>query len=187
MRNPIKYLLSGLLLLAAISSCTKEAEFSLPPKTQDGRNTLGFKADGKVWVNYGEICNWFVCEDNVVEGRLHKNPDGSYTLGVAAYYNDKKKNISQQFSLLAKYVDAAGTYKVKREHDNFVSLVIEMSQNNFYQLGSNSIFNLTITRLDTVNHIISGEFSGTLQNYNDTTKTITIADGRFDTRLTYSR
>lgn len=180
-------LLAGICFLAAMSSCDAEPELSLPPKTQDGRNTLGFKADGKVWVNYGEICNWFVCEENVVDGRLHKNADGSHTLVVAAYYNDKKKSISQQFSLMAKYVNAPGTYQVKREHDNFVSLGIDMSQNNFYQLGSSYGFNLTITRLDTVNHILSGEFSGILQNYNDSTKTISITDGRFDTKLTYGR
>jgi hypothetical protein len=179
-------LLAGVCFLAVMNSCQPEPELSLPPKTQEGRNTLGFKADGKVWVNYGEICNWFDCEENVVDGRLHKNADGSHTLVVAAYYNDKKKNISQQFSVMAKYVDAPGTYQVKREHDNFVSLVIDMSQNNFYQLGSSG-FTLTITRLDTVNHILSGEFSGILQNYNDSTKTIPLTDGRFDTKLTYSR
>ncbi|AKD04967.1 hypothetical protein POKO110462_12040 [Pontibacter korlensis] len=187
MRNSLKSLLLGITLLSSISSCDKDSELSLPPATQDGRNTLGFKANGKIWVNHGDICNWSVCEDNVVEGRLHKNVDGSYTLVLQAYYNNKSKNISQLFTLTAYQVSKPGTYTLTDAHEDHTSLVIDSLKNNFYHTGApDSEMTLRVTRLDTVNHVVSGTFEGRLGHYNDAAKTITITDGRFDTKLTYS-
>jgi hypothetical protein len=41
----------GLLLIAyALNSCTLFAEPELPPATQIGANTIGFKVNGKNWV-----------------------------------------------------------------------------------------------------------------------------------------
>ncbi|WP_460878955.1 Riean_0653 family protein [Pontibacter rugosus] len=186
MKRNLLHLLLCLLFITSISSCDKDSELSLPPVTQDARNNLGFKADGKVWVNQGDICNWSVCDDNVVEGRLHKNQDGSRSLVLSAYYNDKKKNISQQFSLHGRNISAISTYQLKPGQEDNASFVVDMSQNDFYQLGSNSTFTVSITKLDTVNHIVSGQFEGVLEHYSDDTKKMTITDGRFDTKLTYS-
>ena len=187
----MRYFLNLLLLCVLLintSSCSTEPEpeLDLPPITQDGRNSLGMKANGKVWVNHGDICNWFSCDDNVVEGRLHKNQDGSRSLILLAFYADKKKNISQQFSLNGKNIKATGTYQLKPGQENHAGLAINMTQNDFYQLGNNSSFTITVTRLDTVNHIVSGQFEGVLEHYSDNTKKMTITEGRFDTKLIYS-
>lgn len=190
MRKPILNLLLGLALLTSISSCKeKEPELSLPPITQDGRSTLGFKANGKVWVNYGDICNFLDCVDNFVEGRLHKNTDGTYTLIVRADYNytykDGKKHVSQNFSFGAYNVSKPGVYTLTSVHD-LGSLVIDMNHNDFYHLVNDSKITLNVTRLDTVNNIVSGTFEGVLDHYTDSSKKMTITDGRFDTKLTYS-
>ena len=186
MRRTTASLVLLVLLLWAATACTTAPEPNLPPITEEGRNTLGFKANGKVWVNSGEICNWFDCDENVVEGRLHKYPDGRYGVVVVGFYTNKDKNINQHLSIAVNYVDAPGTYKIKSADNSFMTYLVESSGNNFYQLGDNSNATITITKLDRVNNIISGQFSGTLYNYNDPTQEIQIIDGRFDTKLTYS-
>ncbi|WP_299986672.1 hypothetical protein [uncultured Pontibacter sp.] len=186
----IALLLTGIALCAGISSCDKEPEFNLPPVTQNGSNTLGFKANGKVWVNYGQICNFFDCVDNFVEGRLHKNTDGTYTLIVRAEYNykfkDEKKYISQSFSFGAYDVSGPGTYTLTPEQEDMAAMEVDMNQNDFYHLVNDASLTLHLTRLDTVSHIVSGQFEGKLNHYTDASKIMHITDGRFDTKLTYS-
>ena len=60
-------------------------------------------------------------------------------------------------------------------------------RNDFYHLVNNAKLTLHLTRLDTINHIVSGQFEGVLDHYTDASKTMAITDGRFDTRLTYSK
>jgi hypothetical protein len=187
----IKNLLIGIALIISISACDNEPEFNLPAATQDGRNTLGLKANGKVWVNYGEICDFLSCVDNYVEGRLHKNTNGTHTLIIRAEYNykfkDKKRYISQTFSFSANNVSKPGTYTLIPTQNDQSYLIVNWSQNDFYHLVKNSKVTLQVTRLDTVNHIVSGQFEGVLDHYSDASKTMTLTDGRFDTKLTYSR
>ncbi|WP_439882120.1 hypothetical protein ACSX1A_02940 [Pontibacter sp. MBLB2868] len=191
MRLFILRLLLGTALVAGISACDNEPEFNLPPITQDGSNTLGFKANGKVWVNYGDMCYNFTCEDNYVEGRLHRNADRTYSLIVRAEYNykfkDEKRYISQSFSFSANNVSKPGTYTLTPAQNDMATMVADMNQNDFYHLVKNSQITLHITRLDTVNHIVSGQFEGVLDHYSNASKTMAITDGRFDTKLTYSR
>ncbi len=142
---------------------------------------------GKVWVNYGDICNWGKCDDNVVEGRLHTYLDNSKGVIIQAYYNDKKKNISQIFQINARNIAGVGTYLLNNEKEESMNLITDGSKNLFYINLQDSDAKLIITLLDTVNHIIAGEFSGKLYSYQDSTTTIDITDGRFDTKLTYSK
>lgn len=191
MAKIIKNLLISIALLTSISSCDNEPEFNLPAATQEGRNTLGFKANGKVWVNYGDMCNNFTCEDNYVEGRLHKNADRTYNLIVRAEYNykfkDEKRYISQSFMFSAHNVSKPGTYTLSPLHKNAADMVVNISQNDFYYLVNNAKLTLHLTRLDTINHIVSGQFEGVLDHYTNASKTMAITDGRFDTKLTYSK
>ncbi|PKV75136.1 hypothetical protein [Pontibacter ramchanderi] len=186
----VTLLLLGIALCTGLGSCDKEPEFNLPPITQEGRNTLGFKANGKVWVNHGDICNFFDCVDNFVDARLHKNPDGTRSLFVRAEYHysfkDEKKYISQSFSFSAKDVSQPGIYTLTPAHGDMAALEVNMSQNDFYHLVNDAQLTLHVTRLDTVKHIVSGQFEGKLNHYTDGTKTMTISEGRFDTKLTYT-
>jgi hypothetical protein len=180
--------LLGLGLLVLLTSCEKDdPSFSLPPKTTEGLNTLGFLADDKVWVNHGEICNLFTCEDNVVTGQLHRYADKSLGVVIQAYYTDKERNINQQFQVHAKNVTGVGNYVLDSEKEESMSYITDWTKQIFYASAKTSQATLIITKLDTVNHIISGEFSGLLYQHENPSGTVHIRDGRFDTKLTYTK
>lgn len=174
-----------LLFLAACDS--DKIDLSLPPKTEEGRNTLGFLSNGHVWVNYGQICNWGKCDENVVAARRHTYPDGSHAVIIEAQYNDPQKGQSQTLQINAQNIKGPGTYLLDASQGDAMNLITDWSKNEFYQLSPNSRAKLVITRLDTVQHIISGEFSGTVYLYPHASAALEITDGRFDTKLTYSQ
>jgi hypothetical protein len=186
MSSTLKNTLLAVLFILTLSGCTKDdPELSLPAVTEDGRNTLGLKWNGKVWVNYGDICNWGVCEDNKVTGRLHTYKDGSKAVIIEAFYIVPDKRINQMFQVVVHGAKEPGTYELDRSKEDRMTLVIENGV-TFYSNEQDTKATLVLTKLDLQNNIISGTFSGSLRQNGDPSKTVEITDGRFDTRLTFS-
>lgn len=54
MKNSYFLLLICFVVLSAVNSCKKDPtkNATLPPATQEGKNTVGFTVNGEVWVPY---------------------------------------------------------------------------------------------------------------------------------------
>ena len=175
MKNILSLFLIGFFFCFA--KCNKEdLDFStLPPATQEGRNTLGFMLNGKAWAPKGFR----------VTGNLSIDYDPGYNQGIfniVAY--DFSTPISQQFTIGIRdslnFINAPISFHLNQSSLYVVSF--SKSCNYFSTLqGIGSNGNLTITKLDRANHIISGTFSATL--YKTGCDTIKITEGRFDMKF----
>jgi hypothetical protein len=165
---PFALLASTLLAVA----CIKNYESSLPPETQEGKNTFGCYVDGDIFL-----------ADESFFGLVHpvaasyKNSTGYLTIEginghsgtspVAGIVTIRMLNVFDQgdFSLIYEPRDdgrgMGGHY---------------WGNKNGLFLAENGI--LTITKLDTINRIVSGRFYFTGRD--STEKVTEITKGRFD-------
>lgn len=172
-------LFSALLLAAFLfPGCHKEKLSTvLPPATQEGKNTIGFKINGKVWTpgrNKTVLGGW----DGIDLSVLYNSPlGGPYALGIQA--GRKTEDHAAFFGM--------GSYLPIRDTGDFTNQLLSHYYDNGVYLdgGYDDIDfdkhrSFIITKLDTVQHIISGTFGFTLMDPNNHANTITISDGRFD-------
>ncbi|HLY70151.1 MAG TPA: hypothetical protein VKR53_10520 [Puia sp.] len=163
---------------------------SLPPVTETGANTFGCKINGKVWVPY------YPCTD-------------INTGGTQIRYNIAPLNSNSilpiKFSLIAGNVNQ---YKYGPSFFNFIqgtsggitgpgdikdSLLISFNattdpsgQGLEYDQSGSSSNSFQITKIDTVNGIVSGVFQFTMYAYttpNAIADSISVTEGRFDVRI----
>jgi hypothetical protein len=159
-----------------LSSCHKDpyqdGTPELPPITMEGKNTLGFLLDGKVWVPYQESSGIFT-------PTLEFKMDGNVLRGGARL---KSKDIDQHFSI---------TIQVENEEiiqidSNYVGVFFINNKNtgfscNEYRNSTNTSY-IIISKLDWTNRIIAGTFEFPMM-VNGCKDTLTIKDGRFDLKF----
>jgi hypothetical protein len=168
----LKKLRSLLLILPLVggwgAACTStDPEPSLPPITQEGKNTFGCKINGKNWVPGGDL--------------------GWGEQGLEAYYSTKSEFLA--ITAKGKYNDNKTTINFKASwngksstiKEDYVSIFFadkgKMWQYNFIPFET-KLTSVKITKLDTINKIVSGEFHFWLKTgATDTTK---VTEGRFD-------
>ena len=186
-----------------LSSCRKNdlaIHFTLPPETESGQITLGFILDSQVWRNYGQVCFPFAngCHDNLTVSYLSTN-NGMIILNADRVLLDNGALVSSQsigFSLAdSNGVNSTGVYPVRYYQNSSYSSSVgfwfnDSTPRKIYGNVQNRItFFITVTRLDTISHVFSGKFYGTLFNiskgslFPDLTDSIVISEGRFDTKL----
>jgi len=164
------------LCIIMLSSCNKDpyqdGTPELPPITMEGKNTLGFLLDGKVWVPYQESSGIFT---PTLESILDQTTN---SLGVEARY----KNSTDDNDLL--------NISVTIDNERIYSIPNEATINFFYnkypncrKFKPNAIdAKIEIDRFDRSERIVSGTFNlGDMVN--DCGDTITITDGRFDLKF----
>ncbi len=174
------------LWLISLFSCKKSGPSAvLPPITETGANTFGCNVNGQVWVPY------FRCFNGGNELTYNIQPiydtsvlpifiaidAGNYANGETFFIFQQNSSNSDHIygtgnivdSLLIHYVAGSGT-----EYTN-------------YQInpGQNSPRYLQISKLDTVNKIVSGTFAFTLYGTSgiNTLDSVVITDGRFDLQI----
>jgi hypothetical protein len=175
------------LFLFLTLSCKKSnlSKPSLPPITQEGKNTFGCKISNQVWVPY------FPCND-------------IYFGGMEMSYNTTPVDIAHalpiRFGLGVGNVEGGGTFIdfgpkvsnfVLKDTGNIIdSLSIDLighpSGTIYYNyIGRGFPHYVQITKLDTANKIVSGIFSFTLYSGPDLnhSDSITITEGRFDIQI----
>jgi hypothetical protein len=197
----MKQYLILLAIIGSLVSCKKKLlypndltiKFTLPPVTQSGQSTFGFVIDSTVWVNYGQNENpelpnlraTYLPGDssvNVVVDRVLMNN------GAIA------SNQSFSFTLINDIFEIPGSYLTGSEiygNSNSVGFFNNdsMSQKIYGIISSRPTFLISVSKFDTVNHIFSGQFSGTLFNvsngsyYTNLNDSIIITQGRFDVKL----
>ena len=175
----MKKLLLLLLTTFALSCCNKDddkpiAEIDkLPPATQTGANTVGCLLDGKAFLpgNFPNSTNCF-----------YQFVNGEYYFALALSKRDVDNNIiGIDVGTNAKQIFQNETYELIEFAPNNASAAyiygtFENSTNNIHK-GE-----LTITKLDEINNIVSGTYG---VDEKDTAGGIhQIRDGRFDMQYT---
>lgn len=176
-----------LLVLAIVtffifSKCHKDnpPPAVLPPITQEGKNTVGFTINGEVWVPY------YKCS-------LNGDPCGEISARYGlplAFPNDlgfqfERQNGGKSSGLtISSYVPI---YTIGNKYDSVgIEYGGENSIGNSDQYSKsfyNNLGKFEITKLDTINQIISGIFEFTLYEGNGSGRSIEIKNGRFDFKI----
>lgn len=179
----MKYLFLTLVLLTGITACNNDDDKAaqdpvnlLPAATQTGENTFGCLLDGEVFLPSGGI-NPLDC--------VYQYVDGGYYLGLQG----NKRNSDGDLVGIS-----IGTNELQIFQNETYQLLENRSGNALaiYSFYSNSINNyytsqthtgeLTITKLDTENQIVSGTFWFDVQDNQDVVHQI--REGRFDMQYT---
>ena len=188
---------SAILLVCLLfgPACKKDdtgITLTLPAKTQSGKNSFGFLLNNAVWTNYGQVCFPFAggCRENLI-GRFYHND------GVAHVSADKvlKKNGSWH-TIESIGLELATNFQGPKKYSTTTNDVIGVAyflseqgkeEISYLLSATNPVFTITLLKVDTVNHILSGEFSGTVfrrisesSAETSATDSIVINDGRFD-------
>ena len=151
----------------------------LPPITQTGANTFGCLVNGRVWLPHQDHPNG----SPNLESEYYK---GYFTVTVL---NNTDEGGAQYVTWAYKSIYRLGTYYFKSApgggapgaiYSNF------LTNCQYYTNDQDSLNNyVTITRLDSVNRIISGNFSLYFLPSAGGCDTIKITSGRFDNVYTY--
>lgn len=186
-----------LIISVLLSSCLgddTDFDFSLPKPTQEGKNTFGCILNDHVWINYGKQCFLLAdgCHENLIAIYRSAN-NGRLDLYADRVIRKKGSLVSSEtisFSLDGNF-NAAGNYSLRYvDHVSDIGYRNNLTEKTYGCLPNRETFTLQITKLDTLEKIISGKFSGTLFNIiydplqsRPGTDSITIRDGRFDVRF----
>lgn len=170
-RNLILILFASFFILF---SCKKEGITNpLPPNTETGQNTFIFRING------GEIINSKVGYLST-SPRIHVfyNHDDPYFNGEHHFEIDGGRLFLEDnkfVSLAIKDMVSKGVYNLS----NYGNSVTYKDKNTLY-LNANNTGELDITKLDTINYIISGTFKFDAKN-SENDNIITV-DGQFDVK-----
>ena len=177
-------------------SCKKERLIkTLPPITSSGQNSLGFLVEENTWVPNWEKYSWGEsCKELSVEYLAFNNQ-----LEISGGIKIKDKR--SYFRIFIDSLYTSGIISPK-----WWRLSISDSKGMFIPnggdydniCGANSSCNLTITKFDTTNKIVSGIFQTRLRKvlitgidmqdiYPNSPEYIEIKEGRFDVKFNYCR
>jgi len=168
----------------------------LPEITEEGKNTFGMLVNGEVWKRYYEISlmTWGTRNLKV------KYNSSTSDLSIQVYSSDLNDFVRFYFSdivgtgdyffdcvddKLSCIVESEGYFDCDNDAYFLCSTMFQRNQNtynpeDFFLLLNKNESNLHLTKLDTINKIISGTFSVNL--YNCKGKMLEITNGRFDAR-----
>lgn len=169
-----------IILSAFINSTCKKSSAPpavLPPITQEGKNTVGFTIDGDVWVPYAK-CGFGSDPCGEISARYSSplaSPDG-----IDFQFERERGNKSSFLS-----ISTAGTGgSITRTGNKIDSISVGFQGENWN--GSSGAYSgpmpgslFSITKIDHLNQIISGNFKFVLRE-NGSSNVLTIDNGRFD-------
>lgn len=178
MKNALAcHLLLAFVALAA-SNCKKNKPSAvLPEATRDGKNTIGFTIDEKVWLPYAK-CGFAQDPCNEILA--------AWSSPVAApdaiAFQFRREHNGRSSSLTISSTDI-GTITGTGEKIDSIGVVF--SDENAGGLNGRYAYpaagsTFTITRFDKINKIISGEFELILQEQNQSGRQLVLKNGRFD-------
>jgi len=171
MKTILKLLLIPFLCFLLVASCKKEDD--LPKPNQTGANIMAAKIDGQLWQK--KAC--FSC---IAGGSaLRINYDNRILFAITG--EDIK---TYAIAIIIKELKNPGIFilgngKESNTASNYA--VVYTATTNFYTSNINT-GTITITKLDTVNKIISGTFEFTAENEKDPSNIMKITEGRLDVK-----
>jgi hypothetical protein len=180
------FLIVSLLFFISItvSNCKKEKPSNtLPPITQTGANTFGCKINGTVWVPYFQCAAFTGPCSEMQTNFLHPNVNSFLPLTFQLLVRRSNKVDNEGGFVIANFsVGQPSASTISQTGNVFDSLNISCDYNNhtyvyygFSGFAQHAGNNFIITKLDTVNKIMSGTFNFKLIDYPDS---IIVTDGR---------
>lgn len=169
-------LCKAFLVLAVLCNsvhCTSDSEpVELPPATREGRNTLGFKVDGKIWLPKGEKS--IVYEFKAIE------PSILVINGLVSFALTAQRP-KESLQMLVGKVAGEGTYGKPTSSSRTASF---WGEGNKLYHHTGDIWQVTFTRVDTVERVVSGLFEFDLvTSPPQEIDTVHITEGRFDLKF----
>jgi hypothetical protein len=174
-----------ILLMAAtligFSSCKKEIS-SLPEPTQTGANTFGAVVNGENW---GPLGAGILPTTDILKATF--TPDSSVIIYAR---NFSREPIETEMQIYLHRVLEPGVYPLNKTTDVYpngsASYAYFLKRNitieDEWMTGPESTGEVTVTRIDWVNWIVSGTFSFTAKaRHNSAPKEVT--GGRFDVKI----
>jgi Family of unknown function (DUF6252) len=165
------------IISVALFSCKKEVS-ELPPATQTGANTFGCKVDGKLWVPAGF---GIVPTAPTLEARF-----GADYLYINARNFSSSPN-ETEFELFIKNITIPGNYALNTTvsypvaSDSYGYYVHRnITPGNEWITSSQYTGTVTFTRVDRMNHIVSGTFAFQAINLYNAPQPVNVTEGRFD-------
>ncbi len=187
--------LIGIIYIVCGIACKKSSPPpALPPVTEEGKNTFGCKINGQVWVPYLH-CSAFTGSETEL-GYIIKPVNTYSTLPISIwlqagnYANGKTVFSFQQNYSLSDHIYGPGNI-IDSLIINFSSGLSSIYSNFQIYPPQNTTRYLQISKLDTINNIVSGTFAFTLYSITGVANnldSVVITDGRFDLQIgSYSR
>lgn len=176
----MKNIFLTLTLLATLSCCKSDDDNNdtLPPATQSGENTAGCLVDGDVLIPKGNGNN-FQCYYQFVNGDYYFSISFYDTTGEFSKYCNvfsRRAEIAEGNTYTLNISDEQDTSGYGGEHN------IGITEPFSYDTNATTTGELTITKLDFTNNIVSGTFWFDAINSSGEIKQI--RDGRFDAQFT---
>jgi len=171
-----------LLLLLAGVQCKKSypPPNILPPLTQEGKNTFGCNINGLVWIPY------YACGLIEIPNRCKE-----LSSLVSVVDTSRKLPIDWQLTVIRELKPGGGAFsafylgaRIGQTGNLGSFFSVTYRKDSIYynpQYPINNASNaINVTRVDTLNQIISGTFYFTLFNSSDPKDSVVVTDGRFD-------
>ena len=164
----------ALALLVACSGCESiwdslKPKDELPPATQKGARTLGFKLNGEIWEGTGARGLYL---NDVVDIRASRFLEGGdedrFYLFIKEY--DGSMNVELSNS----------TVNINKPYRTVILRFRREGSSKRYENDSNHTITTEFSKFDSVERIMAGRFHGTLVNDRDPNDTMVVTDGRFD-------
>ena len=173
----MKNILIVFILALSVSACKKSSE--LPPPSETGANKFGAKINGVIWEAKG--FGPFPAND-VLEARRFGNGDI-----IINARNFASSPTEKEFVIFVKGTTGPGTYdfNTNTSHPGFDAsyayyVVRRFTPENEWITSSSYPGSITFSRIDTVEHVISGTFQFQMNNWYNAPQPLTVTEGRFD-------
>ncbi len=170
----MKKLFLLLIIVFIISCCSKDdIPKNLPPATQTGAGTFACKVNGKNFIDTSG--GYFNC--------YYQYIDGEYYFGIGGDNSDlNPQNIYIQTQKIQITQGDTYAFSVIQDGNAYAGCGFSFSPTESYQSYTNFQYSgeLTITKLDFINHIVSGTFWFDIK-HPITGETVQMREGRFDT------
>lgn len=176
----MKILLTICATTFLLISCKKEVT-ELPPETQTGAHTFGAKVNGSFWVpqGFGSLP-----ANDILEARMIGNDV------IINARNFSSSPTETEFEIRLKNVTAPGTIQLNSDvvHPSTENSYAYYVKRNFTPINewltsSTATGSVTITRIDTINWIVSGNFQFNMLNIYNDPQPLSITEGRFDLKI----
>ncbi len=177
MKNKFNVLLLFTAFCCLSVQCKKESELDkLPPVTTYGANTFGCLINGRAWPVYEK-------GRHIIDGTYY---NGNLNISYDIYEPDPNGGwgpgtIKQSVTIRTKKIHKKGFYAITRtsSDDQYSVSYADEFYSAHYASNVNTICYITMHRLDSVKHVISGEFSFSLSD-REGKSPVHVEHGRFD-------
>lgn len=167
-----------ILIIVLLVACEKDntpLPIELPPITEEGNNTFGCLIENEIYVPEIRRTSWSIPgpQSEPIEFSFPEYPDYFFRVSTIRLVDENEDLMDAELEFMVdSCILKSGTYSFSH-----ISAIYENEAYSGYSIDNDS---LIITKIDTINNIISGQFSAILTDVSTYSKFIKITKGRFD-------